>query len=79
MISAVLLPFLFLAGQEGECLPASRTEGGGMQMLKQFSVCPDYLSSPSGFIKVRKFILRAHIPLMPFNPPWPGSTLILRD
>lgn len=79
MISAVLQPFLFLAGHEAEYLPASRTEGGGMQMLKQFSVCPDYLSSPSSFIKGHKFILRAHIPPMPFNPLWPGSSLILRD
>lgn len=62
MISAVLWPFLFLAGHEGERLPASRTEGGGMQMLKHFSVCCDYLSSPSSFIRVHKFILRAHIP-----------------
>lgn len=62
MISAVLWPFLFLAGHEGDCLPASRTEGGRMQMPKHFSVCPDYLSSPSSFIRVHKFILRAHIP-----------------
>lgn len=62
MISAVLWPFLFLAGHEGDRLPASRTEGGRMQMPKHFSVCPDYLSSPSSFIRVHKFILRAHIP-----------------
>lgn len=61
MISAVLRPFLFLTGHEGERLPASRTEDGGMQMLKHFSVCPDYLFSPSSFIRVRKFILRARI------------------
>lgn len=61
MISAALQPFLFLAGHEGEHLPCSRTEGGGMKMLKHFSVCPDYLSSFSIFIRVHKFILRADI------------------
>lgn len=47
MISAVLQPSLFLAGHEGERLPASGVEGGGMRTLEHFSVCPDCLSSPA--------------------------------
>lgn len=62
MISAVLWPFLFLAGHEGDRLTATRTEGGRMQTLKHFSVFPDYLSSPSSFIRVHKFFLGTLIP-----------------
>lgn len=65
MISAVLQPSLFLAGHEGERLPASGVEGGGMQTLEHFSVCPDCLSSPSSFIGVCRF--RANIPRSIFS------------
>jgi len=62
MISAVLWPFLFLAGHEGDRLTAARTSGGRMLRLKHFSVCPDYLSSSSSFIRVHKFFFKALIP-----------------